>query len=200
MAAHLRRAGLADLKKLAPYGVVFMIRAMNTLKVVSIVGLLVGVFAGGAMASTAQVSDLGARFHQTHSQFVSLPYADGDWTYEAGYEIHEENALLQFVCGYTPEFADHKDIEYGITPEANLLLKDGLFQGGLGVLSTYTRDGAGKGDWMDLYWQWVLGLNVPLGKNFSIQANAYYVFENWGSLGKFKVGDIEYGGFLGYKF
>jgi len=188
------------LKKLAPNGVAFMIRAMKTLKLVLFVGLLMGLFAGGAMAATAQVIDLGARYHQKHSEFVDLPYADGDLTYELGYEIHEDNSLLQLICGFTPEFADHKDYDYGITPEANLLLKDGLLQGGLGILSTYTRDGSGKGDWMDMYWQWVLGLNVPLGKSFCLQANAYYVFKDWGSLGKFKWSDIEYGGSLGYKF
>ncbi len=170
---------------------------MKTLKVVMIVGLLVGSFAGMVMASTAQVVDLGARYHQKHSEFISLPYTDGDWTYGVAYEIHEANALLQLACGYTPEFADYKDLDYGITPEANLLLKDGIFQGGLGVLSTYTQ---GDGEWMDMYWQWVLGLNIPLGKSFSIQANAYYVFEDWNSLSEFDFGDIEFGGYLGYKF
>lgn len=185
------------LKKLAPYGVVFMIRAMKTLKVALIVGLLVGTLSGIAMAATAQVVDLGARYHQKHSEFISLPYADADWTYGVAYEIHEENSLLQLACGYTPEFADHKDLDYGITPEANLLMKDGVLQGGLGILSTYTQ---GDGEWMDMYWQWVLGVNVPVGKRFSVQANAYYVFEEWGSLSKFEFSDIEFGGYLGYKF
>ncbi len=170
---------------------------MKTLKVALVVGLMVGTFTGVAMAASAQVVDLGARYHVKHSEFISLPYADGDWTYGVAYEIHEENALLQLACGYTPEFDDNKDLEYGITPEANLLLKDGVYQGGLGVLSTYT---AGDSQWMDMYWQWVLGLNIPLGKRLSIQANAYYVFEDWGSLGKFHFSDIEFGGYLGYKF
>lgn len=174
-----------------------MIPPMKTLKVALIAGLMVVTLTGMAMASTAQVVGLGARYHQKHSEFISLPYADGDLTYDVAYEIHEENAMLQFVCGYTPEFDEHPDLNYGITPEANLLMKDGIFQGGLGVLSTYTE---GDGEWMDMYWQWVLGLNVPLSKNFSLQANAYYVFEDWGSLNKFDFGDVEFGGYLGYKF
>lgn len=188
-------------KKLAPDGVAFMIRPMKTLKVALIGGLLVGALTGVALAATAQVVDLGARYHQKHSEFISLPYTDGDMTYGVAYEIHEDNALLQLACGFTPEFSDHKDIDYGITPEANLLLKDGMLQGGLGILSTYTPGiGESDGDWMDMYWQWVLGVNIPLGKSFSIQANAYYVFEDWGSLGKFDFGDVEFGGYLGYKF
>jgi len=75
-----------------------------------------------------------------------------------------------------------------------------MFQGGLGILSTYTSGGPGGDDWMDLYWQWVLGLNVPLGNRFSLQANAYYVFESWSKLNKFTFEDVEFGGYLSYKF
>lgn len=188
------------MKKLAPDGVVFMIRPMKTFKFALVVGLLVGSFSSVVMAASAQVIGAGARYHQKHSEFISLPYADEDWTYGMVYEIHEDNALLQLACGFTPEFADHKDYDYGITPEANLLMKDGLFQGGLGILSTYTAGGEEDGDWMDMYWQFVLGLNIPLGKSLSLQANAYYVFEKWGALGDFDFEDVEFGGYLGYKF
>lgn len=173
---------------------------MKTQKVLLMAGVLLSVVSGAALASTAQAFDLGARYHQKHSEFVSLPYADGDWTYGVGYEIHEESSMLQLACGFTPEFADRKDLDYGITPEANLLVKDGLFQGGAGILSTYTRDAAGDGNWMDLYWQFILGLNIPLGKALSLQANAYYVFESWDRLSAFKFEDIEFGGYLSYRF
>jgi hypothetical protein len=174
-----------------------MIPRMKTLKVVLMVGLMAVTLAGMVNAGSVKVIDAGARYHMQHSDFETLPYADGDMTYCAGLEFHEANALIQLICGYTPEFSDYEVLDYGITPEANLLMKDGVFQGGLGILSTYTN---GDGEWMDLYWQWVLGLNFPLGKRFSLQANAYYVYEDWGSLGGFDFGDIEYGGYLGYKF
>lgn len=173
---------------------------MKTQKFLCLVGVLVTVLSGAAIASTAQVFDLGARYHTKHSEFVALPYADGDWSYEAAYEIHEQNSMFQLACGFTPDFQDNKDLDYGITPELNLLAKDGVYQGGVGILSTYTRDAGGKGDWMDLYWQFVLGLNIPLGNRLSLQANAYYVFEGWDKLNKFKFEDIEFGGYLGYKF
>jgi len=151
------------------------------------------------MAQDSQVIDIGARYHVQHSAFDSLPFADKDMTYDLGYEIHDENGMIQAICGFTPWFSNHDEYDFGITPEVNLLFVDGYFQGGLGVLSTYTQ-GAGRHDWMDLYWQWVLGLNVPIGKSFSIQANAYYVFESWRTLHDFDVGDIEFGAYLGYKF
>jgi len=173
------------------------------MKFLLVVGFFSMVAAGMVVArpvTSTQAFDVGVRYHNAHSEFAELPYADGDLSYNVGYEIHDQNALFQLACGFTPEFKDRDDLDYGITPELNLLAKDGIYQGGLGILSTYTRDADGKGDWMDLYWQFVLGVNIPLGKSLSIQANAYYVFENWGTLGKFKFDDIEFGGYVSYKF
>ena len=48
--------------------------------------------------------------------------------------------------------------------------------------------------------QLILGLNIPLGKSLSLQANAYYVYESWDKLGDFKFEDIEFGGYLSYSF
>jgi len=177
-----------------------MMPTMKTYKLLFAVGALLTITSGVVLAAAGSGIDLGARYHTKHSAYAELPYADGDLTYALGYEIHDDNGLLQLLCGFTPDFKDHNEIDYGITPEANLLLTDGLFQGGLGILSTYTKNSAGKDDWMDLYWQWVLGLNVPLGTRLSIQANAYYVFESWSRLNKFAFDDVEFGGFLTYKF
>ncbi|MEI6514693.1 MAG: hypothetical protein WCO77_01840 [bacterium] len=188
------------MKKLARDGFTLIIRGMKTLKFLVLSGVLVAVCTGFAVAGSAQGFDVGARYHKQHSEFSGLPYGDGDWTYGAAYEIHDDNALFQLACGFTPELTGKDDLDYGITPELNLLAKDGIYQGGVGILSTYTRDSEGKGDWMDMYWQLVLGLNFPLGKSLSIQANAYYVFENWDALSSFKFDDVEFGGYLGYKF
>jgi len=172
---------------------------MNTLKMIVAVGVMLTILSGVAMAQS-QAIDLGARYHTENSAFPKLPFANGDLSYGLGYEIHDENGLLQLICGYTPEFKNHRDIDYGITPEGNLLFTDGLFQGGVGILSTYTSGGTSGSKWMALYWQGVLGLNIPLGKQFSFQANAYYVFEEWNKLGDFRFEDIEFGGYLSYKF
>ena len=174
---------------------------MKTYTLLFSVGIALVMVSGISFASATSSSgfDVGARYHICHSEFADLPYADGDMTYALGYEIHDENGLLQLLCGFTPEFSGRNDLDYGITPEANLLLTDGLFQGGLGILSTYTKNASGH-DWMDLYWQWVLGLNIPLGKRVSLQANAYYVFESWDRLNKFAFDDVEFGGFITYNF
>lgn len=170
---------------------------MKTYNRLLLAGLFLGVVASVSVAASSTVLDVGARYHQKHSEFAELPYDDGDLTYALGYEIHEENMMLQLVCGFTPE-NDYMD--YGITPEANLLLKDRLLHGGVGILSTYQSVEEGDSEWMDMYYQFILGLNLPLGNRLNLQANAYYVFDAWSNLGDFDAGDIEFGGFLGMKF
>lgn len=174
---------------------------MKTLKLFSIVGVLSVLVAGMTMAGMLpQGIDAGVRYHVQHSAFKELPFGDGDLSYGGGYEIRDENGSIQLLCGFTPDFKDRDDLDYAVTPELNLLLLDRGVQGGLGVLSTYSQNDAGDNEWMDLYWQWILGLNIPLGSRFSLQTNAYYVFKSWGDLGDFDFGDIEFGGYLGWSF
>lgn len=177
-----------------------MIPPMKTLKFLFSVGVILTMLSGAAMAAGNQTVDAGARYHIQHSEFTDLPFGDGDLSYGIGYEISDENGMLQAICGFTPEFGDREDLDYGITPELNLLALDRYVQGGLGILTTYTRNGNGDDDWMDMYWQWILGFNIPLASQLSLQANAYYVFESWSKLHKFDVSDVEFGGYLGYKF
>lgn len=171
------------------------LRAIGTGILVTVIGLLPDRAAAGG-----QVLSLGARYHQAHSAFVDLPFEDGDISYTAAYEYHDKDAFWQLGVDVTPEVGEGNDVDYAVTPQLNLLLKDRIFQGGLGILSTYTRDAAGKGDWMDLYWQFILGVALPLPGPLKVSANAYYTFEQWDALGDFKSEDLEYGVAVGYTF
>lgn len=179
-----------------------MMPPMKTNKLTACLGLILGVsvaVSGVAMAGVSQSFNVGGKYHQKHSAFAELPYDDGDISYSVAYEYHDEDAFWQLACDVTPEFQERDDFEYGVTPQLNLLLTDQIFQGGLGILSTYTHGDAG-GDWMDLYWQFILGVTIPLPGPFTLEANAYYVFDEWGNLGDFDFGDVEYGAYFGYRF
>ena len=179
-----------------------MMRRMNTSKRVLGLGIAV-LFAtslGGFGQTVQQVLLGGARYHQDNSSFVGYPFAKGDLSYGATYEYEDQNALWQLGVDVTPKFKSPSAEDYAVTPQLNLLLKDQIFRGGLGILSTYTRDNAGKGDWMDLYWQFILGVEIPLPGRLVASANAYYVFDKWDNLNSFDFKDVEYGVSLGYKF
>lgn len=152
-------------------------------------------------ATAAGVLGVGGRYHQEHSTFLALPYAEGDLSYGLVYEIHEQDtSVLQLGCSVTPEFDKAADMDYAVTPELNLMMKDRMFQGGVGILSSYLSRSAGDSEWMDLYWQLLLGVRVDLSKKVSVQLNGSYVFESWGDLGDFDVGDIEGVAYIGYAF
>jgi hypothetical protein len=177
-------------------------RRMNIKPFLPSFGLIVGlalVASNVAMAGVSHSLNVGGRYHQKHSVFTGLPYDDGDISGSVAYEYRDADALWQVACDLTPEFESRDDLDYGITPQLNLLLVDRMVQGGLGILSTYTHGDAG-GDWMDMYWQLILGLALPFPGPFKVQVNAYYVFEEWGDIGEFDVGDIEYGAYIGYTF
>lgn len=167
---------------------------MNTKRNSIVIGLVCGLVLAAAMQSDAQSSMLGVggRYHQQHSAFTQLPYAEGDLSYGVLYEaLEQDTSVLQIGCSMTPEFQDNDNIDYAVTPELNLLMQDRIFQGGVGIMSSYLSKSVGDSEWMDLYWQLLLGLRMNLSQNVSLQVNGSYVFESWGDLGEFDIADVE---------
>lgn len=168
-----------------------------------VMGLICAVILAASMqAGAGNTLGFGGRYHQDHSTFAKLPYAEGDLSYGVVYEIHEKDtSVLQLGCSMTPDFDNAtNNIDYAVTPELNLMLKDGIFQGGVGILSSYLSKTEGDSEWMDLYWQLLLGLRFDLSKKLSVQVNGSYVFESWGDLGDFDFGDVEGVAYIGYAF
>jgi hypothetical protein len=141
---------------------------------------------------------VGGKLHCKHSEFTDLPF-DQDLSYDISYEYREDAAAFwQLAVGYTPKISGTNNIDSVITPEVNLLFSEGVWRGGVGVLNSFVMEG-GEGDWMDIYFQFLLGIGVPVGK-FSIDATACYVFPDWGSIGNFDMRDIDFGLRLTYHF
>jgi hypothetical protein len=151
------------------------------------------------MAQAGSAVALGARYHQDHPTFEDYPFAEGDLSYGAAYEYREENGVVQLAALWTPEFSENELIDYAITPQLNMLLRDRYIMGGMGILSTYVSSELEE-EWMDMYWQFILGLSIPLGKRMNLDASAYYPFKEWDQLGDFEAEDIEFGGWIGYRF
>ena len=132
---------------------------------------------------------------------LNQTYSKGDLSYGVVYEIHEQDtSVLQLGCSMTPEFEDSPDLDYAVTPELNLMMKDRVFQGGVGIMSSYLSKNIGDSEWMDLYWQILLGMRLDLSKKVSLQLNGSYVFESWGDLGEFDFRDVEGVAYIGFAF
>lgn len=162
--------------------------------------IAMGLQLGDARAESQHRLGLGARYHVAHSFVPEFPYDDGDLTYQAVYEYHEDVALWQLVVGYTPDAGRSNGVDYVIAPQINLLLKDGIWRGGLGIGWDYIRtELPDAGDWSDLYYQFILGCSLPLG-SLNLDVSAFYPFAKWDDLSEFEFADIEFGLGLTYSF
>ncbi len=143
----------------------------------------------------------GARAHQTRSEFPEYIPEKNDVSYLIAYEYHEDPAFWQLAAGFTPNPGNSNTVDYLITPEINLLFKDRMVRGGVGILKPYARGKDGmESKWQDLYWQFLLGVSIPLPGRLTIDLYGFYPFESWNRLDNFEFEDIEYGGYLGFRF
>lgn len=139
----------------------------------------------------------GFRYHQDHTVFEELPFGEGDISYALFYEASDQNMTLQLGCGYCPEVTgSSNNVDYVLSPQANLILKDGMWRGGLGITRAYILDDNDENDkWTHTYFQFLLGVEFPLF-NIPLSVYAYYPFDEWSNLSEFDVEDVDFGATL----
>jgi hypothetical protein len=162
-------------------------------------------------ASASHALAAGARYHARHSQYVELPFDKGDISYLLGYEYQEAAAFWQLLVGYAPSIGEGTDgrglgVDSVVTPQINLFFEDRNWLAGVGVLASYIilddkviADPEREDDWTDVYWQVMLGYQIPL-KIYNIEIMAYYPFEKWNTFRDFEGRDIEFGLLLKRRF
>jgi hypothetical protein len=146
----------------------------------------------------------GLRNHVNNSAFTLVPFND-DLSYELMYEAGADGGYWQLALGYTPHVtktAGKDAIDYVMTPQFNIVFEDPCWQMrfGAGVLYSYISYEEKGGDWSDMYWQLLGGFTIPLGSSMNLDLMAFYVFEDWNELSKYKSDDIELGAWLKYTF
>lgn len=170
---------------------------MNMRKTMA-VGMAVAALLTVAARADNQGFDLSVRYHRDQPNFPEYPFSDGDLSYMAAWEVSTDAALLQFGADLCPKFKDNDTVDYAVSPELNVIFKDGVFRAGGGMLSTYE-----KGDdsqWMDVYWQFLAGLSFALPAKLSVDLYAIYPFKNLDELRDFTGRSIEYSAGLTYHF
>ncbi len=176
--------------------------------------LVIATALSAAPAGAQQQANIGVavRRHVEHSKFDELPFGKRDHSLGFTCEFHEEHAFWQLGVSYTPELsrtdaAAHGSLagddppdapSYAWTPELNLLAKDGIYHGGIGILTTYTN--ADGGEWSSIYWQFILGIRLDISSKISLSGYGYYPFKRWGNISDFGFSDLEYGIRLGYRY
>jgi len=142
---------------------------------------------------------IGGQYHNQHSAFDELPFVDEDITYGLAYFTGNRERTMMIAATYGADIGGTNEVDYTITPQLNLLLRDDAWRAGTGVLSTYTKLENGDDDWLDIYFQFILGFSVPVG-DFSLDLHGIYQFEGWDRLDEFEFSDIQYGAWLSRGF
>ncbi|MBN1556984.1 MAG: hypothetical protein JW951_02420, partial [Lentisphaerae bacterium] len=148
-------------------------------------GLIMLILASSARAGNHAIA-VGGRYYNEHSEFEELPYGDGDIGYGLAYAYHDAAAFWQVAAVYTPDVTGAEGVDYTLTPQINLVLKDRLWRAGVGALCTYLSFDSGEDDWTDVYWQLMLGIGLPVF-GMQLETQAFYLMESWSDIDAFDV-------------
>lgn len=129
--------------------------------------------------------------------FTDYPLSDRDMGYNLYYEYHESGGFWQLGASYIPS-PDNDGVKDVLTPEINLLLKDKIYRLGTGALISYVDYGSDT-DWTEVYFQFVGGLEIPIG-SFGIELHGRYVFKSFRSITDSQKGGPAYSVLISYTF
>jgi len=159
-----------------------------------------------ALAQSSQFAlCVGGRYHNESSALVdegiAYPFEEGDFSASLGVELRDAKAYWQFLVDAGRDLGTGTNaVDSVYTPQLNLLFRDGVYEGGVGVLKTYLDTEGDASGWSDLYYQFLLGLQFSLTSRVSLSIDAIYPFADWGAIGDFDTGDLEYGARLAIVF
>ncbi len=168
---------------------------MKALTSISLV-LLLCLSSAHARGRTSQRFGVGARYNAEQDTEREVAF-DDETTYGLVYEYHEGNTFWQLGAQYGSGLGSN-DVDYVITPEINLMLSDGGWRGGIGALATYVKSDDDS-DWSDIYYQLILGFDMPLG-GLALSIQASYTFEDFDNLDEFDFDEMDWSGYLMYQF
>ena len=140
---------------------------------------------------------LGLRYHQAADSVAHRALSDEDLSWVLAYEYHEEIAFWQIALGYASGSNTDADARV-LTPEVNLIFKDGIYRLGLGAL--INRVSASNSQWTDLHWQVILGVSIPVASRISVDLYGHYLFHKWDEISKTSDNAAEASLLLAFQF
>jgi len=141
----------------------------------------------GQMAATVLVKQHDDRA----DTFEDRPYGKDDISYGLYLDIFEGRGGWRFGAAYSGDLTGIEGSDSVITPEISLLVVDGIWETGFGVLIDYL-DIDGDTDWSDPYFQIQLGLNVPLSDRFQLGIHALYPFASASDFTDIRLSDLDF--------
>lgn len=171
------------------------------MKTTHIISILVSIVCLTQMANaeTDTSWSFGVRQHAAQPDFPDISFGDGDISYGLAITAGDASGYWQGALLYTPDIEGVDDLDYALTPQINLILTENLWRMGVGGAATYISSESDSG-WNDFFWQLMMGIGLPAFGKVTMEAQAIYIFDEWGNIGDFDVDNLEYAVWIGIPF
>jgi hypothetical protein len=153
-------------------------------------------FAEQAAAAAQDTLNIDYRQHADHALFPALPQGSGDESFGLSYDFHDQGGFWRLGVQYTSSPSGGTNaVESVLTPHLTLIFEDDFWRGGVGILYSMIELENGEDETLDLYYQLVLGISIPLG-TWDLEIYTYHVFEDWDVVDEFDTDELEFGAVL----
>jgi hypothetical protein len=140
-----------------------------------------------------------AKKHTTRSgDFEERPYGENDVSYGLFVDFYEGMGAWRFGASYASGLSGEGEADSVITPELTLLATDRIWEAGISALIDYVDTGD-ETEWGDVYYQFQLGLSMPVSDRFQVGIHDFYPFSGFSKVSKFSFSDLDYGLMLRFR-
>ncbi len=154
---------------------------------------------GAAFAQSIALTAIGKQHSDRADTIEDRPYGKDDISYGAFLDLFDGLGGWRLGASFSDDLSGAGEPDSVITPEISLMAQDGFWETGFSLLRDYVET-AETSDWNSIYYQFFLGINIPLGKSLVIGAAAYYPFDSFSEITDFSTGDLDLGVSLRFRF
>ncbi len=141
----------------------------------------------------------GRQYVLREDSFTDRPYGEDDISYGAYLDMFDGIGGWRIGASYATGLSGPGEADSVITPEITLLGAEGVWESGFSVMMDYIDDETGT-DWSDIYYQFQLGLSIPVGGTFQLGIHGYFPVSDMGDFLDISFSEIDYGVSLRAKF
>ncbi|MEX2606154.1 MAG: hypothetical protein WD708_02315 [Kiritimatiellia bacterium] len=160
--------------------------------------LLVSLCMISPLLAQMMVTGLVKQYDDRSKNFEERPYGKDDVSYGLYVDFFEGLGAWRLGAGYASDLSGAGEADSVITPELTLLATDGMWETGISALIDYI-DSEEETDWGDVYYQFQLGLSLPITNRLQVGIHAFYPFSGFSDIKDIRIGDLDYGLLLRFK-
>lgn len=145
------------------------------------------------------VSVIARQYVEREKSYLDRPYSKDDMSYGLYFDVFDGIGGWRVGASYASDLTGVGDAKSVITPELTLLGKEGIWDSGFSVMIDYVDTEEGT-EWGDIYYQFQLGLIIPLGGRLELGASMFFPFTDLGDFRDIGFNELDLGLLVRAKF